>query len=81
MDLNPDGTGKWMDDLSGVEKYTMPDEEYDKREDSFRAFKKRMASSKANKKPPSANDVEIKCDISVGYRCQVDPGEKRGIVR
>ena len=80
VDLNP-SSGAWMEDLSQVEKFTMSDEQYDKLENSFRAFKKRMAASKDENRPRREEEVEVRCDINVGDRCQVDPGEKRGVVK
>eukprot|EP00210_Caulerpa_lentillifera_P000709 g686.t1 len=71
----------WMEDLSQVEKFTMSDEAYDKLEDSMRAFKKRMGITKVTKKESSTDSIDIKVDINVGDRCQVDPGEKRGTVQ
>lgn len=78
VNLGPE-SNRWLEDLDQVEKYTMTDEEYDRREDSFRVFRRRMNANKTEKK--TQDDVEIKCDINVGNRCQIDPGDKRGIVR
>lgn len=78
VNLSPSSSG-WLEDVSQVEKFTMPDEQYDKLENSFRAFKRKMQASKKEKSVKS--EVEIKCDINVGDRCQVDPGEKRGTVK
>ena len=78
MDVSP-SSNSWLEDVSQVEKFTMPDEEYDKLENSFRAFRRQMQAGKKEKKVET--DVEIKCDINVGDRCQVDPGEKRGTVK
>jgi len=72
----------WMEDLSQVEKFTMSDETYDKLENSFRAFKKRMGITKTtNKDSETTLKTEIKVDINIGDRCQIDPGEKRGTVQ
>ena len=37
-----------LDDLSQVPKYEMSNDEYDKREDSFRNFKKKMMAKDPN---------------------------------
>ncbi|KAH0855199.1 hypothetical protein HID58_020413 [Brassica napus] len=87
VDLDPSSvtTGGWLEDTSLVEKYTISEEDYAKRTDSYRKFKeKRVAQN------PAASEVKTKeedfmedlCgNIKVGNRCQVEPGEKRGVVK
>ena len=47
-DNNPNATmGEW-DDVSKVEKYVMSDAEYDKKEDTYRNFRKRQLKLNPN---------------------------------
>ena len=48
IDRNPSCNFAEFEDLTKVEKYVMPDAEYDKLEDSFRAFKKRQLAKDPN---------------------------------
>ena len=42
IDTDPTSILSELDDLSKVEKYVIPDDKYDEREDSFRKFKQKM---------------------------------------
>ncbi|GAB4843926.1 hypothetical protein Ancab_013890 [Ancistrocladus abbreviatus] len=86
VDLDPSSltSGGWLEDTSLVEKYKISDEAYDKLDGTFRKFKEKLA----HQNPSSAgakiadNYMEDLCsNIKVGDRCQVEPGEKRGIVK
>ncbi|XP_019101005.1 PREDICTED: tubulin-folding cofactor B isoform X1 [Camelina sativa] len=86
IDLDPSSvtTGGWLEDTSLVEKYNISEEDYAKRTDSFRKFKEKRVSQ--NPVPAEAktkeNHMEDLCaNIKVGDRCQVEPGEKRGMVK
>ncbi|KAL4183343.1 hypothetical protein AMTRI_Chr11g97710 [Amborella trichopoda] len=70
IDLDPSSVtaGGWLEDTSLVEKYSISEDAYDKLGGTFRKFKEKLASEK-----PSANIV--------GDRCEVEPGEKRGVVK
>ncbi|KAJ0244237.1 Ubiquitin-like domain-containing protein [Hirschfeldia incana] len=84
VDLDPSSvtTGGWLEDTSLVEKCNISEEDYAKRTDSFRKFKEKRVSQN-----PVASEVKTKEDfmedlcanIKVGDRCQVEPGEKRGV--
>jgi tubulin-specific chaperone B len=76
-----------LTDVSLVEKYRMDDEAYDKRKGTMREFFREQ--KKKNSGPKSANDsgiaepppgVESVEGISVGMRCEVAPGGRRGVV-
>lgn len=41
IDGNPNASHGEFDDVSRVEKYVMKDDDYDKKEDTFRNFRKR----------------------------------------
>ncbi|WOK94575.1 tubulin-folding cofactor B [Canna indica] len=86
IDLDPSSvtSGGWLEDTSLVEKYTISEEAYNKLDNNVRKFKEKMASqnpqTKGNKLPE--NYMEDLCaNIKVGDRCEVEPGEKRGIIK
>lgn len=78
----------WLEDTSLVEKYTMPDDVYDKKENTYRAFKRRMREKDPNWTMKSAitkrleqNGVDLaeeKPKMETGDRVEVFPGGKRG---
>ncbi|KAI9031258.1 tubulin folding cofactor B [Hyaloraphidium curvatum] len=66
-------------DLSQVEKFEITEEEYDKKEDSVRAFKRRhklgrFADGASNSSPSPDDFAEEAALISVGQRCEVTSG-------
>lgn len=83
-----------LDDVSRIEKYRMTEEEYDKREKSYRAWKKNMVAKDPNWKPPHLakqaqeqaenNEQYLSPDcvshVEVGKRCSIFPGDRRGEV-
>uniref|UniRef100_A0A7N0RH44 CAP-Gly domain-containing protein n=1 Tax=Kalanchoe fedtschenkoi TaxID=63787 RepID=A0A7N0RH44_KALFE len=87
IDLDPSSvtSGGWLEDTSLVEKYTISEEAYNKLDGTYRKFKEKLvpqnqASHESNK--VSENYMEELCaGIKVGDRCQVEPGEKRGVVK
>ncbi|CAG8446928.1 2226_t:CDS:10 [Ambispora leptoticha] len=93
IDSSPTGTRNQFTDLSLVEKYELPDDEYAKRSDSVLAFKQRnklgrFADSQSSTSDASLTFEEEAKNIKVGDRCEVDFSEsgedgfkKRGIVR
>nr|BAD44467.1 tubulin folding cofactor B [Arabidopsis thaliana] len=86
IDLDPSSvtTGGWLEDTSLVEKYNISEEDYAKRTDSFRKFKEKRVSQNpvAAEAKTKENYMEDLCaNIKVGDRCQVEPGEKRGMVK
>ncbi|KAL0900482.1 hypothetical protein Bca101_084443 [Brassica carinata] len=60
VDLDPSSvtTGGWLEDTSLVEKYTISEEDYAKRTDSFRKFKEKRVSQN-----PAASEVKTKEDF------------------
>ncbi|XP_052179888.1 tubulin-folding cofactor B-like [Diospyros lotus] len=86
IDLDPSSvtSGGWLEDTSLVEKYKISEEDYDKRDATFRRFKEKLAhqTPPARETKISNNYMEELCaNIKVGDRCQVEPGEKRGVVK
>lgn len=86
IDLDPSSvtSGGWLDDTSLVEKYTISDEAYEKRDGTFRKFKERFPhqNSSSGGVKITENHMEDLCaNVKVGDRCQVEPGDKRGVVK
>jgi tubulin-specific chaperone B len=85
--------GGGLDDVSQVQKYRMTDEDYDKREKTLRAFKKKQLELDPgfkflpeNRRPPPVDPTpylveECVAGISPGLRCKLNPGGRRGTVR
>lgn len=88
IDLDPSSVtaGGWLEDTSLVEKYTISDEAFAKRDGTFRKFKEKLATQNTcgqdSKKQITEDSMKDVCpNVKVGDRCQVQPGEKRGIVK
>ncbi|KAJ1723545.1 hypothetical protein LPJ53_002114 [Coemansia erecta] len=79
--LHPSAPSLNFTDDSQVEKYVMPDDDYDKMSNTVRAFKRRhnMGRFADAKSAMSIEEEEGKVDVKVGQRCMV--GERRGAVR
>ncbi|CAL2275419.1 unnamed protein product [Prunus armeniaca] len=90
IDLDPSSvtSGGWLEDTSLVEKYTISQEAYEKRDGTFRKFKDKLASqnpsafeNKFCSQIPENNMEDLCVNIKVGDRCEVLPGDKRGVVK
>lgn len=86
IDLDPASitSGGWLEDTSLVEKYEISEEEFSKRDGTFRKFKGRLAKTNPSSAGTKIDDnymEELCANIKVGDRCQVEPGEKRGVVK
>ncbi|XP_057541051.1 tubulin-folding cofactor B [Amaranthus tricolor] len=86
VDLDPSSvtSGGWLEDTSLVEKYKISDEAYQKRDGTFRKFKEKLAvqnPSDASTKLPESYMEDLCANIKLGDRCQVQPGDKRGVVK
>ncbi|KFH48597.1 Cell polarity protein-like protein [Hapsidospora chrysogenum ATCC 11550] len=89
-DTRPQGARENYTDTSGVDKYVMPEEEYEKKTDSVLAWKK---AQKLGRFDPSAPDHEqakvasmqrelSQRGIEVGKRCRVGRDDlRRGVVK
>mmetsp|Transcript_14945 Transcript_14945/g.29063 ORF Transcript_14945/g.29063 Transcript_14945/m.29063 type:complete len:272 (-) Transcript_14945:269-1084(-) len=79
-----------LENVDLVKKYVMSDEDYEKRDNSLRNYKKKMRETDPyftflpenrrepkNLNPPTAEDVK---DFKIGDRCQVEPGARRGTI-
>lgn len=86
VDTNPSATftGQ-LTDLSGVEKFELPDEQYALRQDSVLAYKQRHKVGRFAEKTEPTPSPGINVDIPIGSRCEVESTEpglnKRGTVR
>lgn len=82
-----------LEDVSQVEKYVMPDEEYDKLANSVRAQKRAAQQAEARARaeggaeperpagPLEMTEAEALAAFPLGGRCECDPGGRRGEVR
>ncbi|WOG81971.1 hypothetical protein DCAR_0101130 [Daucus carota subsp. sativus] len=86
IDLDPSSvtSGGWLDDTSQVEKYTISEEAYDKLDGTYRKYKEKFAHQKPTTQVPKIpeNYMEDLCtNMKIGDRCQVEPGDKRGVIK
>ncbi|KAF3442517.1 hypothetical protein FNV43_RR16433 [Rhamnella rubrinervis] len=86
IDLDPSSvtSGGWLEDTSLVEKYSISDEAYEKRDGTYKKFKEKLASQKPSAlgtKIPENYMEDLCASIKVGDRCEVEPGEKRGVIK
>ena len=98
-DPNSLSANGWLEDVSKVKKYVMSDEDYERREGTYRKWKqeqlakdpawtleRHMAEIRGETyvAPEEVNDetgAEEAKKMTVGARCEVNPGQKRGVVR
>ena len=83
VDTNPEASVmSTLGNLEDVEKYQISEDSYNKRDDTFRAWKKRMGDKIPKKKsePVDLQEEEAKA-MSVGQRCEVTIGQRRGEVK
>ncbi|CAI2377531.1 unnamed protein product [Moneuplotes crassus] len=87
VDSNPGIDFSEFEDVSKVEKYKISDEDYDKRDDTFKKFKEKMIKKDPNfitknkrKIEDDYQEEEAKA-IETGARCEVIVGERRGEVK
>lgn len=84
VDLDPSSVTSALEDTSLVEKYQISEEAYEKRDGTFRKFKEKIAHqnpSGASTKVADNYMEDLCANIKVGDRCQVEAGEKRGVVK
>ncbi|KAF2965958.1 hypothetical protein GQX73_g7637 [Xylaria multiplex] len=85
IDTRPPGARLNFNDTSGVEKYVMPAEEYERKSDSVLAWKKAEKLGRFNPDAPTlekakidANEHEIKSrGIELGKRCRIGGDDTR----
>ncbi|KAL0235376.1 hypothetical protein GEMRC1_001958 [Eukaryota sp. GEM-RC1] len=85
IDVNPSSQVIDLNDVSKVEKFELSEEQYSKRQDSFRKWKQNnttcCTSCTSCSKPAPKDYTEALSKIEVGNRCEVQLGAKRGTVR
>ncbi|PHH70295.1 hypothetical protein CDD82_7221 [Ophiocordyceps australis] len=90
QDRRPPGARLNLNDASGVDKYVMPEEEYEKKSDSVLAWKKAQKLGRFDPDAPRHEQARLEaleCDvrqrgIAVDKRCRVGGDDtRRGIVR
>lgn len=80
-----------LDDVSKIAKFRMSEEEYEKRENTLRAYKKKMLAENPdfkflpeNRRPGgvAAEFLTEECiaGAEVGQRCEINPGGRRGTI-
>lgn len=85
-----------LEDVTQVKKYVMSEEDYEKRGGTLRAYKREMlkknpdfkffpaggagAASEAASAPALDVSPASVAHVTVGSRCEVDPGARRGVV-
>ncbi|KAI9901798.1 hypothetical protein N3K66_003615 [Trichothecium roseum] len=89
-DLRPPGARPNYTDTSNVDKYVMPEDEYEKKTDSVLAWKKAQKLGRFDPDAPSQEDARIDAlkkeieqrGIEVGKRCRVGGDDtRRGVVK
>lgn len=90
IDTRPAGARFNFNDTSGVEKYVLPEEEYEKKTDSVLAWKKAQKLGRFDPNAPSQEDAKIAAfeleiqqrGIAVGKRCRVGGEDsRRGVIK
>ncbi|KAI1388766.1 CAP Gly-rich domain-containing protein [Hypoxylon trugodes] len=85
IDTRPAGSKLNLNDTSGVEKYVMPPDEYEKKSDSVLAWKKAEKLGRFNPDAPSLEKAKVDAfeaeirgrGIEVGKRCRVGGDDSR----
>ncbi|KAI1340117.1 CAP-Gly domain-containing protein [Xylariaceae sp. FL0016] len=89
-DTRPASARLNLNDTSGVEKYIMPEEEYEKKTDSVLAWKKAERLGRFNPDAPSLEKAKIDASyqevesrgIEVGKRCRIGGEDtRRGVIK
>jgi tubulin-folding cofactor B len=93
VDKDPNSLAKtgWLENINLVKKYEISEEDYDKRENTVREYKRKQLAKDPNWKPKCQMDVPGKENkpapgpesiegMEVGNRCEVQPGARRGVV-
>ncbi|KAI5462275.1 CAP Gly-rich domain-containing protein [Mariannaea sp. PMI_226] len=90
IDTRPPASRPNYNDTSGVEKYVLPEEEYEKKTDSVLAWKKAEKLGRFDPNAPSYEQAKLAAfereitsrDIAVGKRCRVGGEDtKRGTIK
>lgn len=90
VDVRPEAARINYSDTTGVEKYVLPEEEYEKKTDSVLAWKKAQKLGRFDPNAPSQEQAKIAAHqqeierrgIQVGKRCRVGGEDtRRGVVR
>ncbi|KAH7825719.1 putative CAP-GLY domain-containing protein [Monocercomonoides exilis] len=88
VDTSPTNSLGDLTDVSKVEKFKISEEEYNKRDDSFRKFKeqnkelfaKQKAFSSSQPSLKEENDHDSISEDQIGKRCRIS-GDRRGVIR
>eukprot|EP00350_Pseudokeronopsis_sp_OXSARD2_P012799 CAMPEP_0170556620 /NCGR_PEP_ID=MMETSP0211-20121228/17805_1 /TAXON_ID=311385 /ORGANISM="Pseudokeronopsis sp., Strain OXSARD2" /LENGTH=124 /DNA_ID=CAMNT_0010867069 /DNA_START=190 /DNA_END=564 /DNA_ORIENTATION=+ len=87
IDLAPSGLLAQLEDVSQIEKYQISEEEYGKRENTFKKYKQEMQKQNPdyfkktqNKIPEDFQQAEAAL-VQPGNRCEIIIGQRRGEVK
>lgn len=87
IDTRPVSAREDFNDISQVEKYVMPESEYESRSDSVLAWKKKnhlgrfgAGADVATQEKVELEEIDSK-GIKVGERCKLTGGDRRGTIR
>jgi tubulin-folding cofactor B len=85
-DVNSISANGWLENVNLVEKYEISEEDYDKRENTIRNYKKKMVEKDPTFKFFRKEDTQPKKDVDwsiyeIGARCEVNPGGRRGTIK
>lgn len=89
-DTRPPGARPNLTDTSGVDKYEMPEEEYEKKSDSVLAWKKAQKLGRFDPNAPNHDKARLEATeqevrqrgIQAGKRCRVGGEDtRRGVIR
>lgn len=85
VDMDPSTVN--FDNVEDVPKYSISEDSYNSRTDTFRKFKEHLSQENSDLfSPPEVeifNDYmeEVAVNIRVGQRCRLNPGDKRGVIQ
>lgn len=86
VDIDPFKTTSQFSNVDAIEKYTISEEDYNKRDDTFRKWKERNVANTEASQPKEEKEIEPETepseDVQVGARCEVqNSGKPRGTIQ
>ncbi|XP_075509555.1 tubulin-folding cofactor B [Primulina tabacum] len=85
IDIDPSSitSGGWLDNTSLVEKYKISEEAYDKLDGTYRKLKEKLGCQHSSHESKISDSYmkDLCANIKIGDRCQVEPGERRGVIK
>lgn len=83
IDLDPNSLarGGWLENTALVEKYEMSDDVYEKRDNTVRKYKQQLAKEHLSEPSTATTPTIMDENLTVGKRCEVFPGGRRGEIK